>query len=222
MGFCRGCMRSRDERQDWITMDSETKQKVIKRTLQRTKRYLRRNADKVNAAIDEAQATLNFMDESTEQELKAVLFGDADVSLLSAKGTKALYWIITAVLVPMFVAYMSALITTNREQLKDDLKDVIEGSEITAIVKQADTSYLSGYRITTVNRLNVRADNNRKSEVIKVIKLGTVFEVIEDTIKDSKSPHKSWIKISIIEENELGDDIETIGWVYRRFTIPVR
>jgi hypothetical protein len=203
-------------------MDNDAKQQVIKRTIQRTKRYLWRNAEKVNAAIDEAQATLNFMDESTEQELKAVLFGDADVSLLSAKGTKALYWIITSVLVPMFVAYMSTVITTNREQLKDDLKDVLEGSEITAIVKQADTSYLSGYRITTVSSLNIRADNNLRSDVIKVIKLGTVFEVIEDTIKDPKSANKNWIKISLIEEDALGDDIETIGWVYRRFTIPVR
>jgi len=151
-----------------------------------------------------------------------VLFGDADVSLLSDKATKALYWIVTAVLVPMFVAYMSTIITTNREQLKDDLKDVIEKAEINAIVKQANTSYLFGYRITTGHNLYVRADSTRRSDVLATLKLGTVIEVIEDTIKDAKSARKSWIKISLIQEDAAGDTQEIVGWVYRRYTIPVR
>jgi predicted Fe-S protein YdhL (DUF1289 family) len=37
-GYCRGCMRSRDERQDWINLDNDNKQKVIKRCIQRKKR----------------------------------------------------------------------------------------------------------------------------------------------------------------------------------------
>ena len=37
-GFCRGCMRSRDERLDWKTFDNDNKQKIIKRCIQRKKR----------------------------------------------------------------------------------------------------------------------------------------------------------------------------------------
>lgn len=37
-GYCLGCMRTRDERKDWIKLDSDTKQKVIKRCIQRKKR----------------------------------------------------------------------------------------------------------------------------------------------------------------------------------------
>ena len=37
-GHCLGCMRSRDERQDWKTFNIDEKQKVIKRCIQRKKR----------------------------------------------------------------------------------------------------------------------------------------------------------------------------------------
>lgn len=37
-GYCKGCYRSRDERQQWISLTSDDKQKVIKRCIQRRKR----------------------------------------------------------------------------------------------------------------------------------------------------------------------------------------
>ena len=37
-GYCLGCMRTRDERQNWKNIDSENKKKVIKRCIQRKKR----------------------------------------------------------------------------------------------------------------------------------------------------------------------------------------
>lgn len=37
-GYCLGCMRTRDERKDWINLDNDNKKKVIKRCIQRKKR----------------------------------------------------------------------------------------------------------------------------------------------------------------------------------------
>lgn len=37
-GYCKGCMRTRDERQQWISLTSDDKQKVIKRCITRKKR----------------------------------------------------------------------------------------------------------------------------------------------------------------------------------------
>lgn len=37
-GLCRGCMRTRNERQEWKHFNNDEKQKVIKRCIQRTKR----------------------------------------------------------------------------------------------------------------------------------------------------------------------------------------
>jgi predicted Fe-S protein YdhL (DUF1289 family) len=45
-GYCLGCMRTRDERKDWITLDSDNKKKIIKRCIQRKKRQ--QNKAKLN------------------------------------------------------------------------------------------------------------------------------------------------------------------------------
>lgn len=37
-GYCMGCMRTREERQKWVSLTSDDKQKVIKRCIQRKKR----------------------------------------------------------------------------------------------------------------------------------------------------------------------------------------
>ncbi len=45
-GYCLGCMRTRDERQDWINLNNDNKQKVIKRCIQRKKRQQNKNKPK--------------------------------------------------------------------------------------------------------------------------------------------------------------------------------
>ncbi len=62
-GYCLGCMRTRDERQDWINLDNDTKQKVIKRCVQRKKRQLNKNKPKIveeinTLALEDAQPSL--------------------------------------------------------------------------------------------------------------------------------------------------------------------
>lgn len=45
-GYCLGCMRTRDERKDWIKLDNDNKQKVIKRCIQRKKRQQNKQLNK--------------------------------------------------------------------------------------------------------------------------------------------------------------------------------
>lgn len=54
-GQCLGCYRTRDERQNWITLDSDDKQKVVKRCIQRRKR--KENGPKVKVAEVEEQVS---------------------------------------------------------------------------------------------------------------------------------------------------------------------
>jgi predicted Fe-S protein YdhL (DUF1289 family) len=46
-GYCLGCMRTRDERKNWIELDNDNKQKVIKRCIQRKKRQKISSLNKV-------------------------------------------------------------------------------------------------------------------------------------------------------------------------------
>ena len=42
-GYCLGCMRTRDERKEWSTLNNNDKQKVIKRCIQRKKRQYKKD-----------------------------------------------------------------------------------------------------------------------------------------------------------------------------------
>ncbi len=54
-GLCLGCMRTRDERQDWINLDNDNKQKVIKRCIQRKRRQKNKELNKVADAVVEQE-----------------------------------------------------------------------------------------------------------------------------------------------------------------------
>jgi len=58
-GQCSGCFRTRDERLNWISLDSNERQKVIKRCQQRKKRKTKPVKTKVTEVIAEnRQASL--------------------------------------------------------------------------------------------------------------------------------------------------------------------
>jgi len=65
-GYCLGCMRTRDERQDWINLDNDNKKKVIKRCIQRKKRQINKSTPQV---IDE----MNISEVADEPEQPSLL-----------------------------------------------------------------------------------------------------------------------------------------------------
>lgn len=63
-GNCRGCMRSRDERQGWKSLNNDEKQKVIKRCIQRKKRK-----DKLQKSKNEPIAVIKNNDSIVQPSL---------------------------------------------------------------------------------------------------------------------------------------------------------
>lgn len=58
-GQCRGCFRTRDERQNWIKLTSDDKQKVVKRCIQRKKRKdAKVKIKEVEDVVENPQASL--------------------------------------------------------------------------------------------------------------------------------------------------------------------
>lgn len=58
-GQCLGCFRTRDERQNWIKLTSDDKQKVIKRCAQRKKRQDNKiKVKEVEQEVENPQASL--------------------------------------------------------------------------------------------------------------------------------------------------------------------
>jgi len=86
-GYCLGCMRTRDERQDWIKLDNDNKQKVIKRCIQRKKRQKSKSINK-ESEMNTAQAEQHqeeqpsLLEPSSKSKLKSdndLDFGDFEL-----------------------------------------------------------------------------------------------------------------------------------------------
>ncbi|MBU2925541.1 DUF1289 domain-containing protein [Colwellia sp. 4_MG-2023] len=85
-GYCLGCMRTREERKEWVHLDNDTKQKVIKRCIQRKKRQKNKENPKaieVAKTLPEQQVEQpSLLDEPKKITLsddKALDFGDFEL-----------------------------------------------------------------------------------------------------------------------------------------------
>jgi predicted Fe-S protein YdhL (DUF1289 family) len=80
-GNCLGCYRSREERQGWINLTTDDKQKVIKRCLQRKKR--KNSAPKIKVSeIAVAELQPSLLDPSEKNKVKTsndLDFGDFEL-----------------------------------------------------------------------------------------------------------------------------------------------
>jgi len=83
-GFCLGCMRTREERRNWTNLDSDNKQKVIKRCIQRIKRK-KNNVQKIEVeevkeeAVLEQPSLLDFSNKETAAKVSDLDFGDFEL-----------------------------------------------------------------------------------------------------------------------------------------------
>ena len=76
-GFCLGCLRTREERQNWINLSNDDKQKVIKRCIQRKRRKdAKAKEQKIavkNVATDESATDKGTIDANAEQQQPSLL-----------------------------------------------------------------------------------------------------------------------------------------------------
>ncbi|GAW95872.1 MULTISPECIES: DUF1289 domain-containing protein [Colwellia] len=81
-GHCRGCMRSRNERQEWGNFTNDEKQKVIKRCLKRKKRKLNQQKVKETEPVIEPIVAADLQPSLLDppQEIKPVQNTDLDFS----------------------------------------------------------------------------------------------------------------------------------------------
>lgn len=78
-GYCLGCMRSRDERQQWQDFNSDKKQKVIKLCIQRKKRKDSKNSKQLVESAKEQQTETSTQPSLLDPPSKTVVAHSSDV-----------------------------------------------------------------------------------------------------------------------------------------------
>lgn len=80
-GLCLGCLRTREERQEWTTLTSDEKQKVVKRCIQRKKRQTAKPKPKVEEQLIEVVQP-SLLDETNKRKVdksQEIDFGDFEL-----------------------------------------------------------------------------------------------------------------------------------------------
>jgi len=78
-GHCLGCMRSRNERQDWKTLNNDEKQKVIKRCIQRKNRKKNPHNAKKEKTVTPADLEADMQPSLLDPPSKTAISPDTDL-----------------------------------------------------------------------------------------------------------------------------------------------
>jgi len=78
-GHCLGCMRSRNERQDWKTLNNDEKQKVIKRCIQRKNRKNNPHIMKKEKAVTPSELEADMQPSLLDSPSKTATSPDTDL-----------------------------------------------------------------------------------------------------------------------------------------------
>ena len=78
-GYCLGCMRTRDERKEWDTLDSDNKKKVIKRCIKRKKRQINKKLKKTVNVITVQEEHQAVQPSLLDPPIKTIVSNDDDL-----------------------------------------------------------------------------------------------------------------------------------------------
>ncbi len=209
-GHCKGCMRSRYERFNWINLTPDQQLHIIKLCRIRYTRKTSENSVDFFEKVEEFSRQMNI-DDAIQQEFERTIFRGRPVDDLSRKALNVLFQIIEKFFLPIL---LSCLATVFMEE-SDFIRDFFKEKETTAEIKQGIKEHLfdqkyAKYRLIVATELEIKEHPDKRSKTLGINYLGAVIEVLEGD--------KQWLHV----RTRIGDDDVVTGWVERRYTQQVR
>ncbi|EGQ9926357.1 TPA: DUF1289 domain-containing protein [Vibrio parahaemolyticus] len=209
-GYCRGCMRKREERFNWLSMTPAQQLHVIKLCRQRYMRKMRSRGqtqdlfDKVKEHLDSSNSQLDF---SIRHEIEVKVFQQNDLDSLSDKAIRALFKILEIIVLPFILSCLATIYMEQSDKIRTVFQGLTSAKEVKHEIRNNTFDHsFTNYRIVIATELNLREHPTTKSAVMGRLPLGEVLETL-----DAEDRH--WIYVRV----ELDGEIVT-GWVYRRYT----
>lgn len=211
-GFCKGCMRKREERFGWLDMTPAQQLHVIKLCRQRYRRKMAQSgkADDFLEKVKEYSSQLDI-DSAIQEEFEKTIFSGRPIDELSRKALKVLFLIIERFFLPILLSCIATAFMDESSFVWDFFKD----KETVAEVQQgiAETSFegkYQKYRVVTAIQLDLKEHPDKASNIIGILLLGAVVEDLESD--------EQWIHVRAA----INDDDVVTGWVEKRYTQKVR
>jgi predicted Fe-S protein YdhL (DUF1289 family) len=174
-GQCIGCYRTRTERLTWLNLDSEEKQKIIKRTFQRMKRNFHSSID-LDSAFLKAESANFQISKETQNKIK-FFFSNSEKSEAafneelkdaSSKTIIALMWLLKNVFLTIFLSCIATLIMDSVKEANNSLNQVNSKDELKSKIKKINKEYLADYRAVKVSLLNIRQEKIKNQKLLEL------------------------------------------------------
>jgi uncharacterized protein YgiM (DUF1202 family) len=155
----------------------------------------------------------DLIDESLKEidaQIRVEISSQTDFNALSEKTKSILLYLYHYYFLPVFLSFLSAYMMANAVEARKELESISTPAEVRQFTRAPnhnfDLSSLKGFRVTTVQSLNLRETPSLKSEIITTLPIGSLVEVIDKS-------QRSWLLVEVEIEGELEQ-----GWVSRRYT----
>ncbi len=209
-GYCRGCMRKREERFNWLNFTPSQQLDIIKRCRER---YLRRMGQKHDDFFEKVEEYSHQMDidDAIQREFENTIFRGRPVDELSRKALNVLFLIIERYFFPFLLSCLATVYMEESDFIREFFRDKETVTEIRQGIEANvfDEKY-KRFRIVVTHELEVREHPDKRAGINSTITLGAVIEELESDLM--------WVKVRYLSSDE---DVET-GWVEKRYTQNVR
>lgn len=210
-GYCKGCLRSREERFNWINYSNSTKQEVITILVSRKRRRMLALLKARDSQKLKTSAANDFFDKDTEELVQSVLEQPALIETLDEDRLNLLWAFLKYFFMPLLVGAILIVFQQNYEYITAHLSEAKDVESLKTLVKNGTILTISGnWAVVTTNSLNFRKEAGLSSTILANLKLGEPVEVIDDMGQD-------WLYVRAMIDDELKS-----GWIHKDYVVSIK
>jgi len=212
-GYCIGCLRSRNERFNWISLSDGQKSEVIKLALQRKRRrqFSLFKANEFQELYEKASKENSLFDAESEDSFSSIIQNPDLIDKLSPEKLDLFWWFLNTLFFPFLISCIATTFMENRELIASYFVNVYETEEIKDIASKVILDIKVGdWAIVTAKNLNFREGPTLTAPIIRQLEIGETIEVIDDMGND-------WLYV-----RSMKDDVLYSGWVFRRYVVFIK
>lgn len=212
-GYCIGCMRSREERFNWLSFSSSQKTEVIRLTMQRARRrqLAHLKAEKLQLLYEQAKNAQPLFDDETQSMFTSIIDNPDLIDSIQPEKLDLLWWFLNTILFPFLLSCLATSFMENREAISNYFSEAKDSEAIKDLASKANIDIETGsWAVVTTNKLNFREGPVLTAKVLHQLKLGEIVEIIDDM-------GSSWLYVRIMRDNEL-----KTGWIHRHYVVLIK
>lgn len=210
-GYCKGCLRNRNERFNWLNFDDEKKRNILTLLVQRKRRRMLAILKSKKRTLFDQKAANELFDADTEELVKAVIEKPDLIKSLDEDKLNLLWAFLKFFFMPLLVGAILLVFQKNYEQISAHFTGADDAESIKLIAEKGTLRSTNGnWAIVIAKNLNFREGPLLSAPIVSSLELGEPIEIIDDMGRD-------WLYVRAMVDDELDT-----GWIHRDYVVSIK